>query len=325
LIKAIHEKGWLVNKKKSCSEPTRRVEWLGKDLRITKEGIQVQVANGTLVNIIILFLWVTSRQYAQIVMRSFLGLVSWAGIHTRLALPFLHSSHCFLNGPRQKFPPQQVRQQLSKALGSLFTSVKAPVVLPAGFARQELPWLYADAAAEEGWGGLVLDDARGEVHWKAFKLPGVFCGEENQQVAELFAARRAVQWARSWQVKRFVLMLDNLSSAYSARKMSTGVANKRRAKLLRQLAVAIDDPHDPTSEQQMTVFLAHIPGVLMPADFPSRPCKYAGMEDYVRMQILGLVQQVRRSPQLVSWSQDNWGSHKGVLVQVWEAMGVSFQ
>jgi len=107
--------------------------------------------------------------------------------------------------------------------------------------------------------------------------------------------------------------------------MSTGVANKRRAKLLRQLAVAIDDPHDPTSEQQMTVFLAHIPGVLMPADFPSRPCKYAGMEDYVRMQILGLVQQVRRSPQLVSWSQDNWGSHKGVLVQVWEAMGVSFQ
>ena len=62
----------------------------------SSDGISVSVAESTLLNVLILYMWVTSRMFSQRVLRSFLGLLSWAGIHSRLLLPFLHAGHSFL-------------------------------------------------------------------------------------------------------------------------------------------------------------------------------------------------------------------------------------
>jgi len=103
------------------------------------------------VNITILILWATSKAFPARILHSLTGLFAWSTCHSRLAFPFLHSSHTYVNQPMSKHPPPQVRSQLVRALALTAKSVSHPFVAPALLPRLGAPIMFVDAAAGEGF------------------------------------------------------------------------------------------------------------------------------------------------------------------------------
>jgi len=330
LVHEIHEAGWLVNYKKSILSPVKELEWLGKSIKVSSAGFVIEVLKDTLVNIIALFLFVSAKANPQRVLRSLTGLVSWAAIHFRLPIAFLHAAHSFVHRPHSVFAPQQVRVQLSKAIAMLSLPVGGIPVDHAGFELVEdlgkLPWLYVDAAADEGFGGIVFSTgSSGGDFMLSLPLPRGMCGAEHQQLAELYMLKRGVQVALAKGLDKVVVISDNISALFSGLKMSTGVAHRARSKVLRQLAGLVCTVGGE-SRFAISVLLAHLCGSINPADFPSRPGKFGchALGQVPVPPMLGsLVGFLRCNPSLIAWGKADWLDHKQGLLRAWRLCGVT--
>ncbi len=237
LINKIHSEGWLLNMTKCVVIPTKKIDWLGKLIEITDKGIRVSVKSSTIVNIVTLFLFVCAKVRPARILRSLTGLLSWAGLHSRLCFPFLHASHSFVCFPHTPFAPRQVRLQLVKAIGMLVKVVSKPAIVLGVHTCASVPWVFVDAAAEEGFGGIVLSwmVGHGRDTMITLPLPGSMIGADQQQLAELYMIKRGIQYAKSFGLSSFAVISDNLAGLHSTKKMSTGVQKRKRTQKHRQL------------------------------------------------------------------------------------------
>ena len=306
----IKKKGWILNDKKLIATPCKAVDWLGKRVTISDDKITITIMEDTVVEITALILWVTAKPFPQRVLKSLAGLLSWATIHSRLALPFLHAAHVFLKGHRYPHPPQQVRSQLVKALWFASLPVNKKAFAPAGKPWHDLPWVFADAAAVEGHCGLVISWPDASIEVFSHPLPQDMCSVEQQQLAELYVVKRALIWAALHDVKEVVYIADNLASLYSTAKFSTPSLHSRRSKILRQMA-GLYGPNF-----WCTMRLAHTASFLNPADAPSRPSLQVPHENTV-----ALTKWLRNKPGLIAWDIDAWPGHKKTIMEDLESCG----
>ena len=323
IASSIEEEGWNINRSKSIFEPTKDLTWLGKRVQIIDNKIFISVCVDTITNICILILWISSRPWPQKILHSLTGLMSWATTHSRLALPFLHASHCYIHAAnRQVHPPQQVRNQLIKAMAMLTKPVSSIQIAPALEFDPALPLLFVDASAAEGFIGAVLVH-NGTVFMSSFLLPKEMCEEKMQQLAELYATKRGIQWARSRDLLKFTLITDNLASLWSLKKMSSGICQGKRSKVLKQIATIL-------FENDLSVLIAFCPSIIHPADVPSRLSKLAPLKlkppfTDIRAPepVSHLALYIKNHPELISCDNSMWPSAKSSLIAKLNGMGVS--
>ena len=315
LCEAIRNKGWHLSKKKVITTPCKSLTWLGKVVTIMDDCIRVSIANDTLIEIMALILWVCAKPFAGKVLSSLNGLLSWCSLHSRLGLPFLHAGHVFLKNDAYIYPhpPQQVRAQLVKALWYVALPADKQAIVPATSPKLGVPWIFADAAAVTGFGGLVVslpDSDHIEIFSKP--LPCDMHGEENQQIAELYMLKRAAIHAKSNGWSEFVYIGDNLATLWSGKKMSAPCSMSRRARVLRQIAMLFDNNY------WCTIRLAHTVSFLNPADPPSRP-PYESEIPGIRL----LARILKLHPELIAWHYDEWSNHKQYILMKLKRVGVS--
>ena len=99
-----------------------------------------------------------------------------------------------------------------------------------------IPWLFIDAAAEEGFMGFYLVQPSGCVESFSIPLPHKLANCLHQQTAELLCYKYAVKIAKKFDIPELVVIGDNLAGSFSMKKFSSGVNQSLRSKILRQIS-----------------------------------------------------------------------------------------
>jgi len=307
LCEALVQNGFLLSEMKCIFDPVLSIEWLGKTVTSTKDGIIITPSNDDILDAASLVVWCCAKYWSWPVLRQLNGLITWCTIHHRMALPFLNKSHAFIHSG-SRMPDINVMHGLCEAVYFASKQSTQPLFYCIPTLPRYTPWVFWDANCVAGFAGIVVSSIDPTMPlpllnngYKEYTVPLpqsiAALGEKGQQLAELYSFKVAI-------VKSIILGLhhafwvgDSQSTLFSALKLSCPAMMAARAKLLRQI-VRLAYKHSICGQ------MAYIPSEYNPADNPSKPFEPRSVSSHA----LCLV--ARAQPAILSLMPMDWPLHK---------------
>ena len=237
---------------KSITVPDTSIEWLGKTISSSPPSISNTPSSQAKAYAQWIHFASSSRPSQHDAMR-FTGSIVWAGIHTRMHLPYLSAAH------RLAFAHNVTLSDRDRK-----TLLKAVRLANIPWSRAELRWspppigtVLAFCDATTSIGAVVVPTLNLVVSWRIPTHASI-----NQQAAELWTCIQSIKLLINRNIDA-ALGSDSLTSLYSLINLRTPSFNEARAKLLRSASSTI-------RQLQRPLHVFWLPSELNPADAPSR-------------------------------------------------------
>jgi hypothetical protein len=227
--------GFLISTKSKLPASTK-ASWLGKHLSSDSGCIVASIGRELIFGMYVSLAMLAGKMFPRLFLRSFIGLLSWAGLHCRLHFPFLQLAHLAVMYNARRLHPYAVRQ-LAQAISMASISVSYPYFYMARPVHPNVFYIFVDAAAEVGMFSVILLCGNFSRLF-SLRLPACCRGMRRQQLAELYACKVGLYKAAIFAPVdvQFCLISDSTSSLFALLKFSSKARHVRRGKILRQIA-----------------------------------------------------------------------------------------
>ena len=177
--------------------------------------MSVQCESSVILSLFVCLFALSAKSFPRELLKSFLGLLAWAGLHSRLHFPFMQLGY-MASVKNVKRLHKFTVLQLSSAIrfASLPCSFPFFFFLPPG-SSLGVYCVFCDAAAEFGKFGIVIFGPDVCISFSLF-LPSFCRGKKRQQIAELYSLKAGILKVHSLIPKgvQLALVSDSSSSLF---------------------------------------------------------------------------------------------------------------